>query len=205
MTTTTTVSNGTTTQQVDTTNMNIATYNVQLDYNGNNNYAPQNAQTTLQIKDGNVHSIGLGADNPWTFDLIGRGDIYNGEVTVNYARTPTIIQIPFTGDFSITLYMKMDVLQSYGNFGLTTSNTQVNGEIRIYQTSINNNTTIPSVFTQVNKIETMTITRVGNTYTYTQNGNTYTATVTNPGTVYFYVQKNGSGTIFISKMEYQNL
>ena len=45
----TTVNNGTTTKQVDTTDMNIATYNVQLNYNGNNTYNSQNTNTTLSI------------------------------------------------------------------------------------------------------------------------------------------------------------
>lgn len=204
--TTTTVSNGTTTKQVDTTDMNIAEYEVQVDYQANNTYTGNTAQSKLTIKDGSIHEVGIGTDTPWTSELVYKGGINDTYgVNVDYAHTPAIIKIPFTGDFTLTLETRMNCLQSFGNFGFTQSSTQINAEIRVYQNSINNNITIPNVYTQAEKIETVTFTRVGNTYTYTQNGNTYTTTVNNPGTVYLYGQKNGNCSLMFHKITYQNL
>ena len=205
-TTITTVSNGTTTKQIDTNDMNIAEYEVQVDYQSNQTYTGNTAQSKLTIKDGSAHSIGLGTDTPWTRDIVYKGGINDTDgVYVDYAHTPTIIQIPLEGDFTVTIETKMNCLQSFGNFGFTTNPTQLNAEIRIYQNSINNNITIPNVYTQAEKIETVTITRVGNTYTYTQNGNTYTTTVNNPGKVYLYGQKNGNCALMFKNITYQNL
>ena len=202
---TTNVTNGTTTKQINTTNMNIATYNVQLDYQANNTYNNNTQNTTLQIKDGSTHTIGYETNTPWTRELVYKGELAEDKVWINYAHTPTIIQIPLENNFTITLKLSMHLLQSYGNFGLTTNPTELDCELRVYQNNINTTITIPDVFTQVNKIETITITRNGNTYTYTQNGNTYTTTVNNPRTVYFYAQKNGNGSIRLDTMTYQNL
>ena len=185
--------------------MNIATYNVQLDYQANNTYNNNTQNTTLQIKDGSTHTIGYETNTPWTRELVYKGELAEDKVWINYAHTPTIIQIPLEGDFTVTIETKMNCLQSFGNFGFTTNPTQLNAEIRIYQNSINNNITIPNVYTQAEKIETVTITRVGNTYTYTQNGNTYTTTVNNPGKVYLYGQKNGNCALMFKNITYQNL
>lgn len=204
--TTTTVNNGTTSKQVDTTGMNIATYNVQLEYDGNSTYNSQTTQSTLNIKDGSIHKIGLNTDTPWAPPIIPQKYVALEKAWVNYRNTPLILSsLPFSGDFRVTIELGVDYMGAYGNFGFTTSNNSLNPEIRVYNTTINNNTNINTVFTEKNKVETVTFTRIGNTYTYTQNGTSYTATVSNPTTVYFYVQKNGNGSIFLDTIEYQNL
>ena len=207
--TTTTVNNGTTSKQVDTTGMNIATYNVQLEYQANQTYNSQNTNTILNIKDGSTHKIGLDTDTPWTSDMLYGGNKPRIEsekiIHVNYTASLCVLQIPFEGDFRVTMEMSVDYMGAYGNFGFTTSNNSLNPEIRVYNTTINNTINISNVWNEKYKVETVTFTRIGDTYTYTQNGNTYTTTVANPSTVYFYGQKNGNGSLLIRTMEYQNL
>lgn len=207
--TTTTVNNGSTTKEVNTTDMNIASYEVRLDYEGNNTYNSQTSQSILNIKDGSIHKVGLDTDTPWTSDMIYGANKPRIEsekiIWVNYTSSLCVIQIPLEGDFRVTIEIMTDYMGSYGNFGLTTSPNSLSAEIRVYNTTINNDISISNVFTQKNKVETVTFTRIGNTYTYSQNGNNYTTTVNNPSTVYFYAQKNGNGSIGIYTMEYQNL
>lgn len=209
MTSTTNVTNGTTTHNVDTTNMNIASYQVQLDYQANNTYAQSSQNTTLTVRDGSIHKIGADTDTPWTSDILYGGNkprIASDKIIhVNYQGSLCVIQIPLDGDFRVTLEMSVDYMGAYGNFGFTTSNNSLNPEIRVYNTTINNTINISNVWNEKNKVETVTFTRIGDTYTYTQNGNTYTTTVANPSTVYFYGQKNGNGSLKIHTMEYQSL
>ena len=81
----TTVNNGTTTKQVDTTDMNIATYNVQLNYNGNNTYNSQNTNTTLSITahTGKKHIVNTKTTDEWVYTDEARKNILATTPTIN--------------------------------------------------------------------------------------------------------------------------
>ena len=222
---TNTVNNGTTSLQVDTTNMNITSYQVQVDYNGNNTYNNNTHQSLLHINNPNLVHIDVNNNTQWIHkDDSGRlintsvPTDSNGYITntINYF---TICTQPVTRNMKLTATLKTNNNNNQG-WGI---GEMIDGTTNCYWIYTGTNATLEEAHNRTNKNNVsinkmtsntdyhLTYTIDNNGYiTYTDDNNTTPITSNRPftdeelNTMFFrFKHWNASGRIICKQLTYE--
>ena len=193
---------------LDLSSLAVGTYTLTVEYAGDSTYRSTSTTHTINISNIPVASnlYGKGQSTAWSSTQWSKIEINAAaEAHCNYLQHPAILKnLQLSGDFILRLHIQVSHNQSW-DWGLVPNNSTVSDPAMIVQKGDTlNGSSIASMFHTSGVIwdstETVTVTRIGNQYTLEYGNNTYTFTgTTNP--LYFYMNKNGSGNIFMTYIE----
>jgi len=205
------VNDGNATIEINTTGLTEGEYKIQTQYTDGNYYNNASVENSiLTLEPVTWTEIGVGTSTPWQSSMWNKIEINNkGEAHSNYQYRNSILQaITLRGDFTLRLHINSFNFNTW-NFGLVKNSTSsanpvmnvamgdtLNGQNinKVFQDGWGNwDTTIP-----------VTISRQGNTYTLEYHGGTYTFTDSYTGDCYYWMDKTGSGNIFLTYIEIRN-
>lgn len=184
--------------------LNAGSYTLNIIYPGNSTY-PE-VTVTHEINIISMNYYGKGQTTGWTSSMWTNIEINaENESHCNYLHHPAILKkLQLTGDFELKLHIQVSHNQSW-NFGLVPQNNAITDPImKVEKGDKLNGNTIANMFHTSGVIwdstELVTITRVGADYTLEYNNNTYSFTGS-AADVWFYMDKTGSGNIFMTYIE----
>jgi len=195
---------------LDLSELESGSYTLTLQFEGDGTYRSTSRTHNITIAWSPLlnHSYGKGQSTPWQSSMWSAIEINSsGEAHCNYLHHPAILKdLRLTGDFILLLHIQVSHNQSW-DFGLVPQSTSTSNPVmRVAKGDTLNGESITNMFHTSGVVWDSTvdvrILRMGDSYTLSYNDahDVYEFTGTTDD-VWFYMDKTGSGNIFITYIQ----